>query len=79
MFKLNQKSKDTISKSVGLPFDEVVSMDVERLDSHIEKRIGKKLSPSYRKGNTLVNRGSVYMYLQRLINRNSIDMKLSKI
>lgn len=79
MFKLNQKSKNRISKSVGLPFEQVVSMDVEDLDNQIEKQIGKKLYPSYRKGNTLINRGSVYMYLQRLISRSSIDEKLSKI
>lgn len=79
MFKLNQKTRASIAKSTGLSFDQILSMDAEEVDSHIEKKIGKKLNPSYRKGSSFVNRGSVYMFLQRLVSRETVDKKLAKI
>lgn len=42
-FRLNDKSKESISKKIGIPFDELILMDAETIDSIIEKKIKKKL------------------------------------
>lgn len=77
-FKLNRKSKETIEKNVGCSFDELVRSDVDSLDSAIEKKIGKKLKPQFKVG-SYVARGSVYLFLNRLVDQNEIDRFLSKI
>lgn len=79
MFELNKKTKQAIERSTGLSFEQIISMDAEEVDAHIERKIGKKLKASYRKGSSLVNRGSVYMFLERLVSRRTIDKKLAKI
>jgi hypothetical protein len=40
---LNEKSKASIERSVGLSFEQIVAMPATEIDSHIEKKIGKKL------------------------------------
>lgn len=44
-YQLSEKTKENISRAIGLPFDEIVNMDFEDLEKHIEQRIGKK--PTY--------------------------------
>lgn len=41
-YQLSEKTKENISRAIGLPFDEIVNMDFEDLEKHIEQRIGKK-------------------------------------
>ncbi|MBP6429919.1 MAG: hypothetical protein KA273_05920 [Bacteroidales bacterium] len=77
-FRLNDKSKKSIEKKTGLAFEELISTDAETIDSIIEEKIGKKLKNKYKFGN-YVARGSVYIYLKRLLNRKDIDSILSKI
>lgn len=78
MLTLNRKSKETIEKKVGCSFDELVRSDVDLLDNAIEKKIGKKLKHQFKVGN-YVARGSVYLFLKRLVDQNEIDRFLSKI
>lgn len=40
--QLSEKTKENISRAIGLPFDEIVNMDFEDLEKHIEQRIEKK-------------------------------------
>lgn len=74
----DSKTEEYISKSVGLPYEEIVNMSDEDLDAHIEKKIGKKLKPSC---DILgfFGRGSVYLYLKRLIKMEDIEKRLAKI
>ena len=44
-YQLSEKAKENISRTIGLPFDEIVNMDFEDLEKYIEQRIGKK--PTY--------------------------------
>ena len=44
-YQLSEKTKENISKAIGLPFDEIVNMDFEDLEKHIKQRIEKK--PTY--------------------------------
>ena len=77
-FRLNDKSKKSIEKKTGYAFDELISKDAETIDSIIEGKIGKKLKNKYKFGDYIA-RGSVYIYLKRLISRKDIDSILSKI
>lgn len=44
-YQLSEKTKENISRTIGLPFDEIVNMDFEDLEKYIEQRIGEK--PTY--------------------------------
>jgi len=77
-FRLNEKSRRSIEKKTGLTFDELISKDAETIDSIIEDKIGKKLKNRYKIGD-FVARGSVYIFLKRLISKRDIDSVLSKI
>ena len=44
-YQLSEKAKENISRTIGLPFDEIVNMDFEDLEKYIEQRIGEK--PTY--------------------------------
>ena len=41
-YQLSEKTKENISRAIGLPFDEIVNMDFEDLEKHIEQRIREK-------------------------------------
>jgi hypothetical protein len=75
---LNEKSRLAIEKSVGLSFESIKTMDAEEIDKHIENKIGKKLEID-KKGGRFFGRGSVYLYLGRLLDIYIIDKILSKI
>ena len=42
-FRLNDKSKESISKKIGIPFEELILIDAETIHLIIEKKIKKKL------------------------------------
>ena len=69
---LNKQSRDAIEKVTGIPFDDLVAMDIDSIDAAIEKIIGKKLRLRPITDQRLIGRGSVYLYLNRLFN---IDTK----
>jgi hypothetical protein len=64
---LSTKSREIISKRLGLNFEEIISMDAEDIDRIVESKIKKKLEPKPIKDERLINRGSVYLYLRRFI------------
>lgn len=77
-FKLNNKSKAGIERMVGLPYNDIVSMNVEDIDRHIERKIKKKLRYVSYIGN-LIGRGSILLFFNRLISREEIDKGISRI
>lgn len=77
-FKLNDKTKASINRTLGMDYNTLISLDVEEIDRHIEKRTGKKLSLSSSFGN-LVNRGSLYIYFNRFFTEEGIEKKLKSI
>ena len=78
MHILNSYTRKTLSKRLGKSYDEMLQMSAEDLDALIEKRIGKKLTPAFSLKN-MVNRGSVYLFFNRLASQNDIDRQLAKI
>lgn len=78
MFKLNNKTKESIHASIGMKTDFIANADIEKIDSNIESRIEKKLTFSTTIGG-LISRGSVYLMFERFFTAKEIDRKLSKI
>ena len=76
---LNERTQKSIEKSTGIKVRDMVAMDAEKIDLAIEKRMGKKLQFLSSKGGKLSVRGSVYIFLNRLISVFIIDKKLSQI
>ncbi len=67
MVYLNEKSKKSIEKSTGLTVDQISHMCTEDVDAAIEKKIGKKLEFKVNNDPRLIGRGSVYIFLDRLL------------
>lgn len=65
MEALNQASRYSVEKQTGLTVEQIVEMDIEDIDSAIEKKIGKKLGYTGQIDPRLRGRGSVYMALNR--------------
>lgn len=78
MFKLNNKTKESIYASTGMKADFIANTDIDKIDSTIESRIGKKLTFSTAIGG-IISRGSVYLMFERFFTSKEIDRKLSKI
>ncbi len=78
-FVLNDKSKKSIERRTGISVQEMISMDAVDIDNTLEKKARKKFKYLIKIGNVLISRGSVYLFLQRLIPMGRIDKKLSKI
>lgn len=78
MHVLNECTRKTLSKRLGKSYNEMLQMSAEDLDALIESRIGKKLTPAFSLKN-MVNRGSVYLFFNRLVSQNKIDKQLAKI
>lgn len=78
MFKLNNKTKESIYASTGMKADLIANTDIDIIDSNIESRIGKKLTFSTLVGG-LIPRGSVYLMFERFFTSKEIDKKLSNI
>ena len=68
---LNKQSRASIEKITGIPYDDLLAMDVEEIDVAIEKKIGKKLKFKPVTDFRLIGRGSVYLYLNRLFDFNA--------
>lgn len=78
MHILNERTRKTLSRRLGISYAEMLRMSAEELDALIEKRIGKKLTPAfYPEG--MVNRGSVYLFFNRLVSRNDTDRRIDEI
>jgi hypothetical protein len=71
---LNQKSKSSIEKIIGLSYDQIISMEIEDIENEIEKKIGKKLIFRAFKDNRIPSRGSVYLALNRFFDFNHKKM-----
>ena len=68
---LNKQSRTSIEKVTGISYDDLLAMDIDSIDSIIEKKIGKKLKFKPITDNGLMGRGSVYLYLNQLFDFNT--------
>lgn len=67
MLELNEKTKESITKRIGIERDELSKMSAKEIDQVIEKKIGKKLELKLQNVDRMPTRGSVYTYLQRFL------------
>jgi len=70
VFRLNKQSRASIEKKTGIPYDDLLTMDIEEIDTVIGKKIGKKLKFKPVTNPWLIRRGSPYFYLNRLFDFN---------
>ena len=73
-YQLSEKTKENISRAIGLPFDEIVNMDFEDLEKHIEQRIGKK--PTY---DLRLRIDGIPIDEEHIITIEQVDKELDKI
>ena len=78
-FILSDETKENIQKDTGIPVDEMIAMSATSIDAKIEQKIRKKLTLKQSHDPRLRSRGSVYLFLNRLLRIDKIDRKLSKI
>lgn len=79
MFKLNDKTKNSIKRETGLEYDRILSMEHDEIRRAIEKKIGKKLVLEFLKGNGFHARGSVYLQLKRVLRESWLNKQISRI
>jgi len=75
---LNKASKKTLERRFGISVVDLSKMDIEALDRVVEKKIQKKLTYQTRY-KSLISRGSIYLFLNRLLSLKEVDKGLSQI
>lgn len=78
-FTLSDESKETIKKYTGMSADDISKMDTEKVDRNIEEKIGKKLKLGEEIDSRLIGRGSVYIFLHRILGLDFVNNELAKI
>jgi len=43
-FKLSSKTKEILSKRIGIPYEKLIQMDDEEIEAYIEQKTGKKIT-----------------------------------
>ena len=43
-FKLSSKTKEILSKRIGIPDEKLIQMDDEEIEAYIEQKTGKKIT-----------------------------------
>ena len=78
-YTLSDTAKENIVKNLQLSsFVDLMDIDATSLDSHIERKIGKKLCLSTNIGR-LIGRGSLYSFFNRLWTQEWIDKQIERI
>ena len=44
MSKLSSKTKEMLSKRIGIPYEKLIQMEDEEIEAYIEQKIGKKIT-----------------------------------
>ncbi|MFZ4796193.1 MAG: hypothetical protein ACOYMA_01780 [Bacteroidia bacterium] len=77
-FKLNNSTKQTLKKTTGLDYNQLVDMSAEEIDNYLQKKAHKRFRLQNRIG-SYVNRGSVYLFLNKIMNMDKISRKIARI
>ena len=43
-FKLSSKTKEILSKRIGIPYEKLIQMEDEEIEAYIEQKTGKKIT-----------------------------------
>lgn len=80
MYELSEEIKNRLSKSIGIPYEKLITMDDDEISAYIEQKNGKKMEyskPDMRFSGS--GDDSVLIDSGRLITKESIDKKINKV
>lgn len=77
MYNLDAKSRENIFEATGMTVEQIIDMDFEDIDAHIEKKIGHKIK-KYIIDERLAGRGQVYSETDRFLHMEEADKGLKK-
>lgn len=80
MYNLSEDTKKLMSKTMGVPYENIVKTEPEDLATYIEQKHGKK--PNFSKPHTLLSGSgddSILIDHNRITTMDSIDKRLNKI
>ena len=43
-FKISSKTKEILSKRIGIPYEKLIQMDDKEIEAYIEQKTGKKIT-----------------------------------
>ena len=43
-FKISSKTKEILSKRIGIPYEKLIQMEDEEIEAYIEQKTGKKIT-----------------------------------
>ena len=43
-YQLSNKTKELLSKRIGIPYEKLIQMEDEEIDAYIEQKTGKKIT-----------------------------------
>ena len=43
-YQLSDKTKELLSKRIGIPYEKLIQMEDEKIDAYIEQKTGKKIT-----------------------------------
>ncbi|MDR3365871.1 MAG: hypothetical protein LBO71_02755 [Prevotellaceae bacterium] len=82
-FALNEQTKHSVEEATGIPYDDIVAMDIEELQERICKRVGKKKLDFNSDDDPRMPgmRGSIYWSLGRWFsfNKKKMDKHIEKL
>lgn len=79
MLSLTKKSKAIIKKRTGLDVKKLSNTDFCILDKNLEKKTHHELQHMSGDDDQLLGRGSVYVYLNRLLDIKKTNKEISRI
>jgi len=77
-FKLNNSTKQTLKRTTGLDYSQLVEMSAEEIDNYLQKKAQKRFRLQNKIG-SFVNRGSVYLFLSKVMSMDKINEKIARI
>ena len=77
-FKLNNSTKQTLKRTTGLDYSQLVEMSAEEIDNYLQKKAHKRFRLQ-NKISSFVNRGSVYLFLNKVMSMDKINEKIARI
>lgn len=77
-FRLNNSTKQSLKKTTGLDYRQLVEMSAEDIDLYLQKKAHKRF-PLQNKIGGYTSRGSVYLFLNKVLNSTIINRKIARI
>ena len=73
-YQLSDQTKANVSRTIGLPFEKIVNMDVEDLEKHIEQKKEKKTTCDLR-----IRVDGIPIDQEHIVTMEQVDKKIDEI